>query len=644
MSTDESPVTGGPTTAGPPVLATEPTGPGRSRRLVGGIVSAVASRGVAAIAPLLLVPITFDYLGTSVYGLWMAIVSLTSMAVWADLGLGNGLMTRLSHAVAADDLATGRRLIASAYVLLIAFALPVVALVGVISPVVPWETALNITDPEANGLAARIALVTLGAFLLNVPLSLIQRIQYAHQEVTRSNVWVAVGSLTSVLLGYFAVRADVGVLWVVGLVALGPLLGNLLNTLSFFLRHPYSRPSRSDVSTDAARSLVGLGGQFLVVTLLSAIALNLDTILVAHTSSLEVAAVFAVAVRAMTALGLLVTLVNLPLWPANAEAIAKGDLAWVERTTRKMAWLSSGAVLVVGTVVGFASDPLFSLWLGKATAVPSARLVLLLAVWWTLAAAVVAIHDGAQCRRCDPAPDGRVGRLPCVLDPPQAPPGLEVRPGGGRPGRDSRLLRVPRSGGVVRPPHLPSGCCNLGEPGVIAFLRAVVRSVTDRVRGARDPEAFARAIGVRLDGRVRFYGISRGMFGSEPWLITIGDNVYITAGVTFVTHDGGTLILRKEYPDLEWTAPITVEDDVYIGVQAIVLPGVTIGRRSIVAAGAVVASDVAPGSVVGGVPARLICTTDEYLRKMKEKSLGLGHLPAAEKERELRRLFGREQP
>jgi acetyltransferase-like isoleucine patch superfamily enzyme len=172
---------------------------------------------------------------------------------------------------------------------------------------------------------------------------------------------------------------------------------------------------------------------------------------------------------------------------------------------------------------------------------------------------------------------------------------------------------------------------------------AVRQALRDRVQGARDPESFARSLGVHLLGKVHFYGVNRGMFGSEPWLVTLGDNVHVTAGVQFVTHDGGTLILRKEVPDLEWTAPIRVGDDVYFGINTIVLPGVTIGDRCIVAAGAVVTRDVPSNSVVGGVPARLISSVDDYLEKMKAKSLKIGHLPAAEKERRLREHFSQEE-
>ena len=169
----------------------------------------------------------------------------------------------------------------------------------------------------------------------------------------------------------------------------------------------------------------------------------------------------------------------------------------------------------------------------------------------------------------------------------------------------------------------------------------IVRRLLEKRQAARDPVGFAKSLGVDIRGSIRFYGIDRGMFGSEPWLISFGDNVYVTAGCQFVTHDGGTLILRKEYPDLEWTAPIEVGNDVYFGVRSIVLPGVTIGDRVIIAAGSVVTKDVPSNSVVGGVPARHISTVDEYLEKMKQKSLGLGHLSAAEKEDRLRQLFHR---
>lgn len=171
------------------------------------------------------------------------------------------------------------------------------------------------------------------------------------------------------------------------------------------------------------------------------------------------------------------------------------------------------------------------------------------------------------------------------------------------------------------------------------FLRSIFLAILDRMRSARDPIGFARSLGVTVGNNVRFYGVSKAMFGSEPWMISIGNDCYITAGVQFVTHDGGTLILRKEEPTLEWTAPIEIGNDVYIGVRTIILPDVKIGNRCIVGAGSIVSKSIPDNSVYAGIPARYICSTDEYLAKMKAKSLGCGHLRGEEKAERIREIY-----
>lgn len=152
-------------------------------------------------------------------------------------------------------------------------------------------------------------------------------------------------------------------------------------------------------------------------------------------------------------------------------------------------------------------------------------------------------------------------------------------------------------------------------------------------------EKYARHIGVNITGEIHIYGDPFGMFGTEPWCITLGDNVHITRDVLFITHDGGTLLYRKYVKDLEITKPIVVGNDVYIGVRSIIMPGVTIGNNVIIAAGSVVTKDVPDNSVVGGVPARAIKSANEYFEKIKKESLHLGHLKGREKDLALREYY-----
>lgn len=155
------------------------------------------------------------------------------------------------------------------------------------------------------------------------------------------------------------------------------------------------------------------------------------------------------------------------------------------------------------------------------------------------------------------------------------------------------------------------------------------------------PLGYARYRGVKLGKGVHFYGMKPGMFSTEPWLITLGDNVHITSGCQFITHDGGTLVLRRLYqPDLEVTARITVGNNVYIGMNSMIMPGVEIGDNVVVGAGSVVTKSLPADAVYVGVPARKIKSLSQYFDSVKEKSLGFGHLCAKEKETALKKHFG----
>ena len=98
---------------------------------------------------------------------------------------------------------------------------------------------------------------------------------------------------------------------------------------------------------------------------------------------------------------------------------------------------------------------------------------------------------------------------------------------------------------------------------------------------------------------------------SEPYLLSLGDNVKVTAGVRFVTHDITPTVFDKAgYPVnkecLYYMDKIVVGNNVMIGADSILLPGITIGDNVIIAAGSVVSSNIPSGTVVGGCRLRLL--------------------------------------
>lgn len=116
--------------------------------------------------------------------------------------------------------------------------------------------------------------------------------------------------------------------------------------------------------------------------------------------------------------------------------------------------------------------------------------------------------------------------------------------------------------------------------------------------------ALYRAMGVSIGAHV-FVGLDTWLDDQFPELITIEDEVTISFRVTVIVHDDAKRIDRTEAGAGDGTvAPVVLRRGCYLGAGCIVLPGVTVGERAVVAAGAVVTRDVPAGVIVGGVPAR----------------------------------------
>lgn len=134
-----------------------------------------------------------------------------------------------------------------------------------------------------------------------------------------------------------------------------------------------------------------------------------------------------------------------------------------------------------------------------------------------------------------------------------------------------------------------------------------------------------------------YYIHSRVDFGSEPYLISIGNHVRIAEGVRFVTHDGGVWVFRNEeaLKDIDVFGPIVIGDNVHIGNNVIIMPNVSVGNNVVIGCGAVVTKNIPSNSIVAGVPAKVIETIDEYKAKVLKKCVYTHHLGRKEKQKYL---------
>jgi acetyltransferase-like isoleucine patch superfamily enzyme len=141
----------------------------------------------------------------------------------------------------------------------------------------------------------------------------------------------------------------------------------------------------------------------------------------------------------------------------------------------------------------------------------------------------------------------------------------------------------------------------------------------------RDPVKYARSLGVKIGSDVRLISITPDSrtFGSEPYLLSIGDHVTVTGGVRFVTHDDGVWVFRQEVPDIDVFGPIEIGDNVFLGRGAIILPSVKIGATCVVTAGSVVTKNIPSNCIDAGVPAKVSETTREYHESLEDRKVFL---------------------
>ena len=105
---------------------------------------------------------------------------------------------------------------------------------------------------------------------------------------------------------------------------------------------------------------------------------------------------------------------------------------------------------------------------------------------------------------------------------------------------------------------------------------------------------------------------------SHCYLISIGDNCTICPRVRLIAHDAST----KKILGYTKLGKIDIKENCFIGDSTIILLGVTIGPNSIVGAGSLVTRDIPPSTVAAGNPAKVICSLDDYIKRMRNLAEG----------------------
>ena len=265
--------------------------------------------------------------------MFATITAIAGLVGWADLGIGNGVVSEVAAAEGRGDRASIGRVVSTAFFALLGLSLVLGVLFAAVYPFVPWDSIFNVSGDAAGGVGEAAAAFALGV-LLALPLGVVQRAEIGMQETFVASAWQALGSLLTLVGVILAAVAGASLPYFVLAVSVTPavaLAGNGVDL--FFGRRAWLRPSLRLVDRSTARLLLRVGWIFFVIQVSMAIAYESDALVLTQILGPSAVTVYSVTMRVFLVVPALAGFVLAPLWPAYGEAISRGDAEWVTPRT-----------------------------------------------------------------------------------------------------------------------------------------------------------------------------------------------------------------------------------------------------------------------------------------------------------------------
>ncbi len=376
----------------------------RSERILRAVQSG-ASSAIARVfqlgISLITIRLTIHYLGAERFGLWMTIFSLINILNFADFGIGNGLLNAIAEAYGRRDSKSIQEAISSGFFALSILSLFFCALFLVSYQYIHWSSIFKLHSPTAVREAGPTTFIFFACFAVALPLGVAQRIQLALQKGYLNGIWSILGTTVGFVGLCLALRAKLGLPWLVLSVAGGPSISLLANCIFIFCRQPNLRPSLACVSRKFSKQILKAGTLFFVLQIAMAVGYQSDNIVIARILGPEAVASYSVALRIFQSVPIFLGFFMLALWPAYGEAVAGGDYAWIRATYRRSVSLN-GLIGVIAALVLFVSARLIiRLWVGRGLE-PTHLLLIALAAYCitnSLVGPISAMMDGMSLLR-----------------------------------------------------------------------------------------------------------------------------------------------------------------------------------------------------------------------------------------------------
>ena len=347
----------------------------RYRRIALSSLTSGLAKFISILTTLVSVPLTLNYLGAERYGLWMTASSIIVVLGFSDLGMSSGLLNAIAKAHGNEDKQSAIVSVSSTFYLLSLIAIIITVVFFLIYPFVSWGKVFNVSASQAASEAGPAMMVLMMLFAINLPLSIVQRVQWGFQEGYVNDLYQIGGNILGLCGIVIATNLKLGLPWLIIFFLGFTLLSTLTNYIvQLHFKRRWLRPQIKLMNFKVARKIISNGSILLILTIMTLIGFQTDALFISHFHGAAAVADYSVVQKLSTIAILYWVFIN-ALWPAYGEAFARNDHAWIKKTIVRSLRISIIGGLIIGGGLFFLGNQILKIWVGNAVIVDESLLL-----------------------------------------------------------------------------------------------------------------------------------------------------------------------------------------------------------------------------------------------------------------------------
>ncbi len=338
-------------------------------RIVKNIVFSALAKAINVGCLFVAMPMSLRLVSEAQYGVWLTIYSVLSWFSIFDFGLANGLKNKFTQAVINNEQDLARRYVSTTYFLLVLISLALILILYSSLLMVDPYQVLGIQQGEVENVRS-LLFVVIFIQLVRFILEPIMTILTSSQKIGVVNWLNALGNVLSVIILFIMGERGHVSLVGLGVIATAPsVLVVLMASLVLYSGQfrPF-RPARKYIDRHLFNSILHLGGGFFIVQIAGLIIFSTDNLIVLRLFSASEVVPYNISYRYFSVIYIGFGIILAPFWPAFTARYAKGDIAWIRGSVRKLIALWLCACLFGALMLAFSSSA-YQIWFGSAVEV-----------------------------------------------------------------------------------------------------------------------------------------------------------------------------------------------------------------------------------------------------------------------------------